>query len=153
LRRATQAEHQNFGKPATILVICSVLALLTARIDMYPSILNLNKVLQFQTAVRELSSRAKNSDDRGMIALASEWPPNIAYGITIGDLRFPMAIADLILIHKPLPRDRVSMAFMPTSDPSAPRTCVIPAFSNQIAVALDYACILESEIKIGEGRN
>jgi hypothetical protein len=33
------------------------------------------------------------------------------------------------------------------------QTCVIPAFSNQIAVALDYACILESEIKIGEGRN
>src|SRR5260370_27147435 len=93
LRRATQAEHQNFGKPATILIICSVLALLTARIDMYPSILNLSKVLQFQTAVRELSSRAKNSADRRMIALASEWPPNIAYGITIGDLRFPMQIA------------------------------------------------------------
>ena len=86
-----------------------------------------------------------------MIALASEWPPNIAYGITIGDLRFPMEIAVLILVHKPLPRDRVSMAFMPTSDPSAPRTCVIPAFSNQIAVALDYACILEAEIEIGEG--
>jgi uncharacterized membrane protein YedE/YeeE len=153
LRRATQAEHQNFGKPATVLVMCSVLALLTARIDMYPSILNLSKVLQFQTAVRELSSRAKHSDDRGMIALASEWPPNIAYGITIGDLRFPMAIADLILIQKPLPRDRVSMAFMPTSDPSAPRTCVIPAFSNQIALALDYACVLEAEIQIGEGRN
>jgi hypothetical protein len=153
LRRATQAEHQNFGKPATVLVMCSVLALLTARIDMYPSILNLSKVLQFQTAVRELSSRAKNSDDRGMIALASEWPPNIAYGITIGDLRFPMEFAGPILDHKPLPRDRVSMAFMPTSDPSAPRTCVIPAFSNQIAVALDYACILESEIKIGERRN
>src|SRR6266404_3221060 len=74
LRRATQAEHKNFGKPATVLVMCSVLALLTARIDMYPSILKLSKVLQFQTAVRELSSRAKNSDDRGMIALASEWP-------------------------------------------------------------------------------
>jgi hypothetical protein len=153
LRRATQAEHQNFGKPATILVICSILALITARIDMYPSILNLSKVLQFQTAVRELSSRAKSSDDRRMIALASEWPPNIAYGITIGDLRFPMAIAGLILDQKPLPRDRVSMAFMPTSDPSAPQTCIIPAFSNQIAVALDYACILESETKIGEGRN
>ena len=40
---------------------------------------------------------------------------------------------------------------MPTSDPSAPRKCVIPAFSNQIAVALDYACILEAEIEIGEG--
>jgi hypothetical protein len=62
-----------------------------------------------------------------------------------------MEIADLILVHKPLPRDRVSMAFMPTSDPSAPRKCVIPAFSNQIAVALDYACILEAEIEIGEG--
>ena len=101
----------------------------------------------------ELYSRAKSSDDRGMIALASEWPPNIAYGITIGDLRFPMEFAGLILEHQPLPRDEVSIAFMPTSDPSAPRTCVIPAFSNQIAVALDYACILESEIKIGEGRN
>src|SRR5207244_6903795 len=65
-------------------------------------------------SVRELSSRAKNSNDRGMIALASEWPPNIAYAITIGDLRFPMAIADLMLIHEPLPRDRVSVAFMPT---------------------------------------
>jgi hypothetical protein len=144
LRRATQAEHNNFGKPATTLILCSVLALLTTRIDMYPSILNLSKVLQFQTAVRELSSRAKNSDDRGMIALASEWPANIAYGITIGDLRFPMGVAGLILDHEPLPPDRVSMAFMPTSDPSAPRTCVIPAFSNQIAVALDYACILET---------
>src|SRR5258705_1352641 len=153
LRRATQAEHQNFGKPATILVICSVLALLTARIDMYPSILNLSKVLQFQTAVRELSSRAKNSDDRGMIALASEWPANIAYGITIGDLRFPMGIAGLILDHEPLPPDRVSMAFMPTIDPSSPLTCVIPALSNQISMALDYACILEAETKIGEGRN
>src|SRR5258708_60861 len=89
----------------------------------------------------------------GMIALASEWPPNIAYGITIGDLRFPLGIAGLILDHKPLPPDRVSMAFMPTGDPSAPGTCVVPAFSNQIAVALDYACILESEIKIGERRN
>jgi hypothetical protein len=143
LRRATPSEHQTFGKPATVLVICSTLALLTARIDMYPSILNLNKVLQFQTAVRELSSRAKNLDDRRMIALASEWPPNIAYAITIGDLRFPMGVAGLILDNKPLPPDRVSMAFMPTSDPSAPRTCVIPAFSNQIAIALDYACILE----------
>jgi hypothetical protein len=151
LRRAAQAEHKNFGKPATTLILCSILALLTTRIDMYPSILNLDKVQQFQTAVRELSSRGKNSDGRGMIALASEWPPNIAYGITIGDLRFPMEIADLILLHKPLPRDRVSMAFMPTSDPSAPRKCVIPAFSNQIAVALDYACILEAEIEIGEG--
>jgi hypothetical protein len=86
-----------------------------------------------------------------MIALASEWPPNIAYGITIGDLKFPMGIADLIVANKPLPRDRVSMAFMPTSDPSAPRRCVIPAFSNQIAMALDYGCILEAEIEIGEG--
>jgi hypothetical protein len=153
LRRAAPAEHNNFGKPATTLILCSVLALLTTRIDMYPSILNLSKVLQFQTAVRELSSRAKNSDDRRMIALASEWPPNIAYGITIGDLRFPLGIAGLILDHKPLPPDRVSMAFMPTGDPSAPGTCVVPAFSNQIAVALDYACILESEIKIGERRN
>jgi len=82
---------------------------------MYPSILNLNKVLQFQTAVRELSSRAKNSDERGMIALASEWPANIAYGITIGDLRFPMGIAGLILDHEAIARDRVSMAFMPTA--------------------------------------
>lgn len=151
LRWLAQAEHKNFGKPATGLVLCSILALLTTRIDMYPSILNLSKVLQFQTAVRELSSRVKNSDGRGMIALASEWPPNIAYGITIGDLRFPMGIADLLLVHKPLPRDSVSMAFMPTSDPSVPRTCVIPAFSNQIAVALDYACILEAEVEIGEG--
>jgi hypothetical protein len=143
LRRAAQAKHNNSGKPATALILCSVLALLTTRIDMYPSILNLSKVLQFQTAVRELSSGARNSDDRRMIALASEWPANIAYGITIGDLRFPMGIASLILDHKPLPPDQVSMAFMPTSDPSAPRTCVIPAFSNQIAVALDYACVLE----------
>ena len=112
---------------------------------MYPSILNLDKVQQFQTAVRELSSLVKNPDDgRGMIALASEWPPNIAYGITIGDLRFTMEIAHLILVHKPLPRDRVSMAFMPANDPSAPRNCVISALSNQIALALDYACILES---------
>ena len=86
-----------------------------------------------------------------MIALASEWPANIAYGITIGDLRFPMEIAHLILVHKPLPRDLVSMAFMPVRDPSAPRTCVIPAFSNHIAVAVDYACVLEAEIEIGEG--
>jgi hypothetical protein len=153
LRRAAPAEHQNFRKPATILVICSVLALLTTRIDMYPSILNLSKVLQFQTAVRELSSRVKNSDGRGMIALASKWPPNIPYGITIGDLKFPMQIAGLIMEHQPLPRDEVSIAFMPANDPSAPQTCVIHAFSNQIAVALDYACILEAEIKIGERRN
>jgi hypothetical protein len=145
LRRPAPAEHKNFGKPATTLILCSILALLTTRIDMYPSILNLDKVQQFQTAVRELSSLVKNPDDgRGMIALASEWPPNIAYGITIGDLRFPMEIAHLILVHKPLPRDRVSMAFMPANDPSAPRNCVISALSNQIALALDYACILES---------
>ena len=112
---------------------------------MYPSILNLEKVQQFQTAVRELSSRVKNPENgRGMIALASEWPPNIAYGITIGDLRFPMEIAHLILVHKPLPPDRVSMAFMPANDPSAPRNCVISALSNQNALALDYACILEN---------
>jgi hypothetical protein len=151
LRRAAQAGHKNFGKQAATLILCSVLALLTTRVDVYPSILNLSDVLQFQKAVEELSSRVKNSDGRGMIALASEWPPNIAYGITIGDLRFPMGMADLTLVHKPLPRDQVSMAFMPTSDPSAPRSCIIPAFSNQIAVALDYACILEAEIEIGEG--
>jgi hypothetical protein len=150
LRRAARTEHKNFGTPVTTLILCSILALLTTRIDLYPSILNLDKVLQFQTAVRELSSRVKNPDGRGMIALASVWPPNIAYGITIGDLRFPMEIAGLTLVHKPLPRDRVSMAFMPTGDPYAPRTCVIPAFSNQIAVALNYACILEAEIQIGD---
>jgi hypothetical protein len=151
LRRVTQTEHKNFRKPAKGLILCSILALLTTRIDMYPSILDLSKVLQFQTAVRELSSRVKNSDGRGMVVLASEWPPNIAYGITIGDLRLPMEVANLAWVNKPLPPDLVSMAFMPASDPSAPRACVIPAFSNQIAVALDYACILEAEIEIGEG--
>jgi hypothetical protein len=143
LRRSAQAERKNFGKPATTLILCSVLALLTTRFDIYPSILKLDKVQQFQAAVRELSSQGRNPDGRGMIALASEWPPNIAYGITIGDLRLPMEIAHLILVHEPFPRDRVSMAFMPANDPSAPRTCIIPAFSNQIAVALDYTCILE----------
>ena len=143
LRRSAQVERKNFGKPATTLVLCSVLALLTTRFDIYPSILKLDKVQQFQTAVRDLSSQGRSPDGRGMIALASEWPPNIAYGITIGDLRLPMEIAHLILAHEPLPRDRVSMAFMPANDPSAPRTCIIPAFSNQIAVALDYTCFLE----------
>jgi hypothetical protein len=124
------------------LVWCSVLALLTMRVDLYPSILDLNKVVAFQNAVRTLSTHLENEGGRQPIALAKQWPPNISYGISIGDLRFPMAEAGLILEGEHLPRDEVSMAFMPPGDPGAAPECLIPAHSNQDAAAFDYSCIL-----------
>jgi hypothetical protein len=124
---------------------CSILALLTMRVDLYPSILDLNKVVAFQRAVRTLSTRLENQGGRQPIALARQWPPNIAYGISIGDLGFPMAAADLILAGGHLPQDQVSVVFMPPDDPAAAPECLIPAHSNQDAAAFDASCIVRSE--------
>jgi hypothetical protein len=127
-----------------VLAWCSILALLTTRVDLYPSILDLNKVVAFQRAVRSLSDRLESEGGRQPIALAQHWPPAIAYGISIGDLRFPMAAADLILEGGHLPQDRVSVVFMPPDDPGAAQECFIPAHSNQDAAAFDYSCIVRS---------
>jgi hypothetical protein len=124
------------------LALCSILALLTMRVDLYPSILDLNKVVAFQRAVRTLSAHLENEGGRLPIALAKQWPPNISYGISIGDLRFPMAAADLILQGENLPRDQVSMVFMPPDDPGTAAQCLISAHSNQDAAAFDYSCIV-----------
>jgi hypothetical protein len=141
-----KAPSSDFGRIDVVkeLAWCSILALLTMRVDLYPSILDLNKVVAFQTAVRTLSSHLENQDGRLPIALAKQWPPNIAYGISIGDLRFPMATADLILEGGDLPQDQVSVVFMPPDDPGAAPQCLIPAHSNQDAAAFDYSCIVRS---------
>jgi hypothetical protein len=125
-------------------VLCSVLALLTTRADLYPSLLDLSKVVKFQNAVRDLSSRLESSDQRRPIALAAEWPLNISYGITIGDLRLSMPIADLILLRKPLPQDRVSMVFTPADDPASTPECSVKTYTNQQVAAFDYACYLQN---------
>jgi hypothetical protein len=122
---------------------CSILALLTMRVDLYPSVLDLNKVVAFQTAVRSLSTHL-DEDGRRPIALAKQWPANISYGISIGDLRLPMSIADSVLVNGISLQDQISMAFMPPDDPGIVPECSIPAYSNQDAAAFDYSCVVRS---------
>ena len=142
LKKRWPAEANKLGGAGMSLVFSSLLALLTTRADLYPSLLDLGKVVQFQNAVRDLSARVESSDERRPIALAAEWPLNISYGITIGDLRLSMPIADLILERKPLPQDRVSMVFMPADEASVAPECLIKRYSNQQVAASDYACYL-----------
>jgi hypothetical protein len=144
LRIGQPAEANKLGGATMSVVWCSVLALLTTRADMYPSLLDLGKAVKFQSAVRDLSSRLGPSDERRPIALVSEWPLNISYGITIGDLRLAMPIADQMLLRKPLPVDRVSMVLMPADDPASNPECLVKTYSNQRIAALDYACYLRN---------
>jgi hypothetical protein len=123
---------------------CSILALLTMRVDLYPSVLDLKKVVAFQAAVRTLSTHLENEGGRRPIALAKQWPATISYGISIGDLRFPMAVADLILVDRLLPQEQVSIAFMPPDDPGVIPECSVPAHSNQDAKAFVYSCLVRS---------
>jgi hypothetical protein len=143
LGRSPSVEFERFSAIKG-LTWCSLLALLTMRIDLYPSILNLKTVVAFQTAVRSLSAQLDSKDGRQPIALAKQWPPNISYAISIGDLRFPMASADLILEDKVVPLDKVSLAFMPPDDPGVILECSIPAHSNRDAEAFDYSCLVKS---------
>ncbi len=117
LKKWSPPDFERFGVTKG-LAWCSILALLTMRVDLYPSVLD--------------------------IALAKQWPPNISYGISIGDLRFPMRVADLILEDRPLPQDQVSIAFMPPDDPGVIPECSVPAHSNQDAEAFDYSCVVRS---------
>jgi hypothetical protein len=144
LKISQPAEGNKLGGASMSVVWCSLLALLTTRADLYPSLLDLGKVVKFQNAVRDLSSRLDSSDQRRPIVLAGQWPLNISYGITIGDLRLAMPIADLIMLGKPLPPDRVSMVFMPADDPASTPECLVKAYSNQQVVASDYACYLRT---------
>src|SRR5882757_1789461 len=137
LKRRQPAEANKFGSANMSVIWCSVLALLTTRADLYPSLLDLSKVVKFQNAVRDLSSRLESSDQRRPIAFAAEWPLNISYGITIGDLRLSMPIADLILLRKPLPQDRVSMVFAPADDPASAPECSVKTYTNQQVAAFD----------------
>jgi hypothetical protein len=121
---------------------CAMLALLTTRVDLYPSVVNVRKVVVFQTAVRNLSAQLKDKDGRRPIALAKQWPPNIAFGISIGDLRSPMAAANLILDAELPPEEQVSIAFMPPDDPGVIPECSIPTHSDQDAEAFDYSCVV-----------
>jgi hypothetical protein len=51
---------------------CTLLALLAVRIDLYPSILDLRKVVAFQTAVRALSTHLDGDGNRRPIAMAPQ---------------------------------------------------------------------------------
>jgi hypothetical protein len=144
LKISRPGEGNKLGGATMSVVWCSLLALLATRADLYPSLLDLGTAVKFQNAVRDLSSRLDGSDQRRPIALASQWPLNISYGITIGDLRLAMPIADLMMARKPLPPDRVSMVFMPAGDPASTPECLIEAYSNQQVVASDYACYLRT---------
>jgi hypothetical protein len=144
LKISRPGEANKFGCAGMSVVWCSLLALLATRADLYPSLVDLGKVVNFQNAVRELSSRLDGSDQRRPIALASVWPLNISYGITIGDLGLAMPIADQMLLRKPLPVDRVSMVFMPVDDPALTPACLVKAYSNQQVAASDYACYLRN---------
>jgi hypothetical protein len=79
------------------------------RVDLHPSIVNLDKVVVFQRAVRELMGRVDISDGRAPIVLTSIWPPNISYAISIGDLRVPMSTGDQILSDEPISSELVSV--------------------------------------------
>ena len=143
LKKSSPSDLEQFGVTKG-LAWCSILALLTMRVDLYPSVLDLKKVVAFQTAVRTLSTHLGNEGGRRPIAIAKQWPPNISYEISIGDLRFPMKVADLILEDRPLPQDQVSIAFMPPDDPGVIPECSVPAHSNQDAEAFDYSCVVRS---------
>jgi hypothetical protein len=109
------------------LVWCSILALLTMRVDLLPSIANLNRAVAFQRTVRELMGRVDISDGRAIV-LASVWPPNISYAITIGDLRTPMSTANVIFSEEPISSDLVTRVLMPNEDPLVVPDCSIPAY-------------------------
>jgi hypothetical protein len=126
------------------LVWCSMLALLTMRVDLHPSIVNLDKVVVFQRAVRELMGRVDISDGRAPIVLTSVWPLNISYAISIGDLRVPMSTGNQILSEEPISSKLVSVVLMPTDDPLVVPDCSIPAYSSQQVIALNYSCFLRS---------
>ena len=123
---------------------CSILALLVTRADLYPSVLNLEKPLLFQSSVRSLATRMERSDDHRLVALATSWPRNISYLITIGDLYFPINLAGNILDGKPLPPEKVSVIFMPKDDRSAFSICSIPSYSNEQVTAMNYSCFLKA---------
>jgi hypothetical protein len=144
LKISRPGEVNKLGGATMSVVWCSVLALLATRADLYPSLLDLDGVVKFQNAARDLSSRLDSSDQRRPIALASQWPLNLSYGITIGDLGLAMSIADQMLLRKPLPVDRVSMVFMPADDPALTPQCLVEAYSNQLVAASDYACYLRN---------
>jgi hypothetical protein len=144
LKIGRQGEANRLGGPSMSVVWCSVMALLATRADLYPSLVDLGTVAKFQNGVRDLSSRLDSSDPRRPIALASQWPLNISYGITLGDLEVAMTLADQMMSRKPLPQDRVNMVLMPAGDPAATPECLVKAYSNEQVVASDYACYLRN---------
>jgi len=111
---------RNFGKPATILVICSALALLTGK-DRYVSFDpdNLNKVLQFQTAVASYP-RGKKLGRAGDDCTASEWPATLLTVLLSGTCGFlwEIAVSYWITSHCPEPGEHGLHA---DQRPSAPR--------------------------------
>ena len=141
--KTIQATVTNGWSAASGLASCSILALLTSRADLYPSMVNLNEVEIFQSAIRDLMGRIDISDGRRPIALATNWPKNISYMITAGDLRFPIFAAADILFDKPLPEELVSVVLMPADDPSIVQSCTTVSYSNQAVTALNYSCFLQ----------
>jgi hypothetical protein len=122
------------------LVACSLLALLTTRADMFPSVVNLGPVVQFQEAARTMAARLNPDDIRRPIAISSLWPRNLSYGMTIGDMRLRMGVGEMILTDQAPPADHVSVMFLPKGDPAVVSNCLLDQYSNDIAVAMDYPC-------------
>lgn len=125
------------------LALCSALALLATRADLFPSVVDLEKVVVFQNGVRELMAKVEPGG-RVPIVLSGLWSRNIVYAIMLGDLRVSRSIADQILAGEAISPELVSVVLMPIDDPMVVKECSVPAYSNRWALALDYSCILRS---------
>lgn len=130
------------------LIVCSLLALLMARVDLFPSVLNLGPVVQFQQAARTMAARLNSNDVRRPIAMGSLWPRNLSYGITIGDMRLNMKLGEMLLNDEAPPVDLVSILFLPQGDPAIIPSCFLDEYSNNSAVAMDYSCFARSQSRL-----
>jgi hypothetical protein len=131
----------SFSAP---LIACAVLALVTTRADLYPSVSDIKPVVKFQTAAREMAARWDQSDPRRPIVISNSWPRNLSYGMTIGDMQLPMGIGETTLDNRSPPEGTVSMVFLPAADAAKIPACRLEKYSNDVAIAEDYGCFVRS---------
>lgn len=124
------------------MVLCGALTLSAVRTDLYPSQTSLLPITNFQQGVR--SAFAKIASDRHQaLVLTSMWDKSIAFAIVYGDLRVPLDPAVRTLKSEDFPSDRFTIAFAPVSDSVIRDQCIDHALSNDQAIAMRYACLLD----------
>jgi hypothetical protein len=123
----------------TSALVCSLLALLTTRADLSPSVASLGKVAEFQAAARKVAAKLDGKDGRRPIVQSTEWPRNLSYGMTIGDMHLRMGLGEAALDDRLLPPNEVSLVLMPRKDLAVLPGC-LTSNSNEIVAAMDYAC-------------